>query len=184
MLSLDSWKGWIKSHLTFFVLNSGFLQHKIMMGWENSCNSLNVSFTNTDTPLLIRLHRQFLFFCRILREFRGLPLWLVRYCRWRGGSAVLAWRYPDVGAAQVAAAVGASILFWRHFAAHNTVWMSAHEPLCTLLLYCSGSRLTQPRPPTPAMYGAMCRLIREHWIRWKGMHLSSNSWTLNDLNRC
>ena len=59
-----SWqlKGMNKKSSYLFLFWILFLQHKIMMGWENSCNSLNVSFTNTDTPLLIRLHRQFLFF--------------------------------------------------------------------------------------------------------------------------
>ena len=161
-----------------FCFEFCFLQHKIMMGWENSCNSLNVSFTNTDTPLLIRLHRQFLFFCRILREFRGLPLWLVRYCRCRGGNAVLARRRRR----QLCVNFGLTAFCGAKHGWRERARAIMHA--ATVAAAARGSRLTQPRPPTPAMYGAMCRLIREHWITWKGMHLSSNSWTLNDLNRC
>ena len=160
----------------FWIL---FLQHKIMMGWENSCNSLNVSFTNTDTPLLIRLHRQFLFFCRILREFRGLPLWLVRYCRWRGATTMMARRRRRRLLVRQFCFNGILRRITRFECARTS-----HYARCYCTAVARGSRLTQPRPPTPAMYGAMCRLIREHWITWKGMHLSSNSWTLNDLNRC
>ena len=76
-----------------------------------------MSFTNTDTPLLIRLHRQFPFFAGFSASFAACRSgWCaiaggaaVARC-WRGAGAVLARRYRDIGAAQAAAAVGASIL--------------------------------------------------------------------------
>ena len=60
-----------------------------------------MSFTNTDTPLLIRLHRQFLFF---LPDSPRVS----RLAALAGALLPVAWRYRDVGAAQAAAAVGAS----------------------------------------------------------------------------